>query len=80
MQQHPSAAPDVPAVPLLGDRAWAARATALHVQRLSTLQVATVGDFGVDNSNELKVANMVHSWKPDDVLLLGGEHAAAGVW
>jgi hypothetical protein len=34
-------------------------------------QVALVGDPGVDDAHELEVADMVHTWLPDEVLALG---------
>ncbi|KAF8066393.1 hypothetical protein HT031_002717 [Scenedesmus sp. PABB004] len=44
----------------------------------ATLRVATVGDFGVNDENEAKVATMIGNWKPDHVLALGDNNYDVG--
>ncbi|WIA29649.1 hypothetical protein OEZ86_012135 [Tetradesmus obliquus] len=41
-------------------------------------KLAAVGDYGVDNSNELKVANMIAAWGVDGVLALGDNNYFVG--
>ncbi len=40
----------------------------------STLTFAAIGDYGVDNSTEAAVANMVSSWNPELIITLGDDY------
>ena len=43
-----------------------------------TLRIAAIGDYGEDVSEEGQVANLVRSWKPDQVITLGDNNYQAG--
>ena len=54
---------------------------AIQVASLSlpgTVRFAAVGDYGVANSNELAVANLVRSWNPDFIITLGDNNYPDG--
>ena len=42
------------------------------------LRIAAFGDYGVDNSDEGDVADLVHGWKPDHVITLGDNNYSSG--
>ena len=44
----------------------------------ATLRIAAIGDYGEDVSEEGQVANLVRSWKPDQVITLGDNNYQAG--
>lgn len=42
------------------------------------VRVAVIGDYGVNQTSELEVANLVHSWRPDVVITTGDNNYPAG--
>jgi hypothetical protein len=44
----------------------------------TALRIAAIGDYGVDNSDEGDVADLVHGWKPDHVITLGDNNYSSG--
>lgn len=44
----------------------------------STTVLAAFGDYGVDDANELAVANLVKGWSPDGILALGDNNYETG--
>jgi tartrate-resistant acid phosphatase type 5 len=47
----------------------------------TTVRFAIITDYGTDNGNELKVANMVKGWNPDFIITLGDNNAlGSGGW
>lgn len=45
---------------------------------VETTVLAAFGDYGVDDENELAVANLVKSWNPDGILALGDNNYETG--
>ena len=43
-----------------------------------TIRLAVIGDFGTDNTNEARVANLVNSWNPDHVITTGDNNYPDG--
>ena len=43
-----------------------------------TVRFAAIGDYGVSNSSELAVANLVRSWNPDFIITLGDNNYPDG--
>src|SRR6185436_3081381 len=44
----------------------------------TTLRIAAIGDYGEDVKEEQQVADLVHSWKPDQVITLGDNNYQSG--
>jgi len=44
----------------------------------TTLRIAAIGDYGEDVTEEAQVANLVKSWKPDQVITLGDNNYQSG--
>jgi hypothetical protein len=44
----------------------------------TTLRIAAIGDYGEDVTEERQVADLVHGWKPDQVITLGDNNYQSG--
>jgi len=58
--------------------AGAAGSTAPPPPATTTLRIAAIGDYGEDVKEEQQVADLVHSWKPDQVITLGDNNYQSG--